>query len=219
MGLGELLSTYGQNYAQALLATWTMTAESFVLVMLIAIGVTVMRVCPFKPLRLMGDLYVQVFRNIPGVSLLIIVVYALPSLRVVLDYRVCVIVTTVLLGSAFGSENFMSGINTVGVGQIEAARALGLSFTRILRHIVIPQALRSCVLPMTNLLIAVMLTTALGSQVPLNPTELTGVVSYVNTRTTGGILAFLISAVGYAGTALVIGFIGNRIDRKVRVLR
>lgn len=219
MGLGELLSTYGQNYAQALLATWTMTAESFVLVMLIAIGVTVMRVCPFRPLRLLGDLYVQVFRNIPGVSLLIIVVYALPSLRVVLDYRVCVIVTTVLLGSAFGSENFMSGINTVGVGQIEAARALGLSFTRILRRIVIPQALRSCVLPMTNLLIAVMLTTALGSQVPLNPTELTGVVSYVNTRATGGILAFLISAVGYAGTALVIGFIGNRIDRKVRVLR
>ncbi len=219
MGLGELLSTYGQNYAQALLATWTMTAESFVLVMLIAIGVTVMRVCPFKPLRLLGDLYVQVFRNIPGVSLLIIVVYALPSLRVVLDYRVCVIVTTVLLGSAFGSENFMSGINTVSVGQIEAARALGLSFTRILQRIVIPQALRSCVLPMTNLLIAVMLTTALGSQVPLNPTELTGVVSYVNTRATGGILAFLISAVGYAGTALVIGFIGNRIDRKVRVLR
>ncbi len=219
MGLGELLSTYGQNYAQALLATWTMTAESFALVMAIAVGVTVMRVCPFKPLRLLGDLYVQIFRNIPGVALLIIVVYALPSLRVVLDYRVCVIVTTVLLGSAFGSENFMSGINTVGVGQIEAARALGLSFTRILRRIVIPQALRSCVLPMTNLLIAVMLTTALGSQVPLNPTELTGVVSYVNTRRTGGILAFLISAVGYAGTALVIGFIGNRIDRKVRILR
>ncbi len=219
MGLGELLSTYGQNYAQALLATWAMTAESFALVMAIAVGVTVMRVCPFKPLRLLGDLYVQIFRNIPGVALLIIVVYALPSLRVVLDYRLCVIVTTVLLGSAFGSENFMSGINTVGVGQIEAARALGLSFTRILRRIVIPQALRSCVLPMTNLLIAVMLTTALGSQVPLNPTELTGVVSYVNTRSTGGILAFLISAVGYAGTALVIGFIGNRIDRKVRILR
>ncbi len=219
MGLTELLATYGQNYAQALLTTWVMTIESFALVMVIAVGVTVMRVSPFRPLRILGDLYVQVFRNIPGVSLLIIVVYALPSLRIVLDYRVCVVVTTVLLGSAFGSENFMSGINTVGVGQIEAARALGLSFTRILRRIVIPQALRSCVLPMTNLLIAVMLTTALGSQVPLNPAELTGVVSYVNTRSTGGILAFLISALGYAGTAFVIGIIGNRIDRKVRVLR
>ena len=219
MGLAELLSTYGANYGQALLATWAMTAESFVLVMVIAVAVTVMRVCPFKPLRFVGDLYVQIFRNIPGVSLLIIVVYALPSLRVLLPYRTCVIVTTVLLASAFGSENFMSGINTVGVGQIEAARALGMSFTKILRRIVIPQALRSCVLPMTNLLIAVMLTTALGSQVPLNPTELTGVVSYVNTRTTGGIMAFLISAVGYAGTAFAIGLIGNRIDKKVRIYR
>ena len=72
----------------------------------------------------------------------------------------------------------MSGINTVGVGQVEAARSLGMSFNRILAKIVIPQALRSSVLPMTNLFIAVMLTTALGSQVPRKPQELTGVVSY-----------------------------------------
>ena len=123
------------------------------------------------------------------------------------------------MGSAFGSENFMSGINTIGVGQIEAARSIGLSFGQILRRTVIPQALRTTVLPMTNLLIAVMLTTALGSQVPLSPQELTGVVSYVNTRATGGILAFLVSAVGYVGTALVISLAGNRIDRRVRILR
>ena len=168
---------------------------------------------------MVGDLYVQVFRNIPGVALLIIIVYALPNLRVVLDYRTCVVATTVLMGSAFGSENFMSGINTIGVGQIEAARSIGLSFGQILRKIVIPQALRTTVLPMTNLLIAVMLTTALGSQVPLNPRELTGVVSFVNTRATGGILAFLISALAYVGSAFVIGLVGNRIDKKVRILR
>ena len=219
MGLAELLTTYGEKYLQGLLATWSMTAVSFVFVMALAVVVTVMRVSPLRPLRLAGDLYVQVFRNIPGVALLIIIAYALPDLRIVLDWRTCVIVTTVLLGSAFGSENFRSGINTIGVGQIEAARSLGLSFTQIIRRIVIPQALRTTVLPMTNLLIAVMLTTALGSQVPLSPQELTGVVSYVNTRATGGILAFLVSAVLYAGTALVISFVGNRIDRRVRILR
>lgn len=219
MGLSELLSTYGQNYLDGLLATWGMTAVSFVLVMALAVLVTVARVSPFAPLRAFGDFYVQVFRNIPGVALLIIVVYALPNLDVVLDYRTCVIVTTVLMASAFGSENFMSGINTIGVGQVEAARSLGLSFGQILRRVVIPQALRTTVLPMTNLLIAVMLTTALGSQVPLSPQELTGVVSYVNTRATGGVLAFLISAVGYAGTAFVIGLVGNRIDKRVRILR
>lgn len=219
MGISELLSTYGQDYLNGLLVTWGMTAASFAMVMALAVLITVMRVSPFRPLRMVGDLYVQVFRNIPGVALLIIIVYALPNLRVVLDYRTCVVATTVLMGSAFGSENFMSGINTVGVGQIEAARSIGLSFGQILRKIVIPQALRTTVLPMTNLLIAVMLTTALGSQVPLNPRELTGVVSFVNTRATGGILAFLISALAYVGSAFVIGLVGNRIDKKVRILR
>ncbi len=219
MGISELLFTYGQDYLNGLLVTWGMTAASFAMVMVLAVLITVMRVSPFRPLRMVGDLYVQVFRNIPGVALLIIIVYALPNLRVVLDYRTCVVATTVLMGSAFGSENFMSGINTIGVGQIEAARSIGLSFGQILRKIVIPQALRTTVLPMTNLLIAVMLTTALGSQVPLNPRELTGVVSFVNTRATGGILAFLISALAYVGSAFVIGLVGNRIDKKVRILR
>lgn len=219
MGLPELLSTYGEKYLQGLLSTWSLTAVSFVFVMALAVAVTVARVSPFGPLRAAGDLYVQIFRNVPGVALLMIVTYALPDLGLALDWRTCVLVTTILLGSAFGSENFMSGINTIGVGQVEAARSLGLSFGQILRRIVIPQALRTTVLPMTNLLIAVMLTTALGSQVPLSPQELTGVVSYVNTRATGGILAFLVAALGYVLTALVISAVGNRIDRRVRILR
>ena len=219
MGFSELLSTYGEKYLQGLLATWSMTTVSFVFVMVLSVLVTVARVSPYRPLRVVGDLYVQVFRNIPGVALLIIIAYALPELRIVLDWSTCVIVTTILLGSAFGSENFMSGINTIGVGQIEAARSLGLSFTQIIGKIVIPQALRTTVLPMTNLLIAVMLTTALGSQVPLNPQELTGVVSYINTRETGGILTFLISALCYVGTAFLISFAGNRLDKRVRILR
>lgn len=219
MGISELLSTYGGDYLSALVTTWWMTAVSFAFVMVLSVAITVMRVSPLKPLRLAGDFYVQVFRNIPGVALLVIVVYALPNLRVVLDYTTCVIVTTVLIASAFGSENFMSGINTIGVGQIEAARSLGLTFTQIISKIVIPQALRSAVLPMTNLLIAVMLTTALGSQVPMNPEELTGIVSYINTRSTGGVLAFLIAALGYVGTAAVISLVGNRLDKKVRILR
>ena len=219
MGLAELLGTYGQNYLDGLLATWGMTAVSFVFVMVLAVAVTVARVSPVAPLRGVGELYVQVFRNIPGVALLILVAYALPQLRVVLPWRTCVIVTVVLMASAFGSENFMSGINTIGVGQLEAPRSIGRPVGQILRQVVIPPALRTTVLPMTNLLIAVKLTTALGSQVPLTPQELTGVVSYVNTRATGGILAFLISALGYVLTAFAISFAGNRLDKRVRILR
>ncbi len=219
MGLPELLANYGPLYLTALLTTWRLTLVSFALVMVFSVLVTVMRVSPFKPLRLLGDLYVQIFRNIPGAVLLLIVVYALPHLKLLLDYEPSVILATVLLGTAFGSENFMSGINTIGAGQIEAARSIGLSFGQILRKIVIPQALRSTVLPMTNLFIAVMLTTALGSQVPMTPQELTGVVTYINTRESAGIVTFFVSAAGYISTALVAGFVGNAIDKKVRVIR
>lgn len=219
MNILELLSAYGPMYGQALLTTWWMTALSFILAMVLGLGVTVLRVCPIRPLRLAADFYVQVFRNIPGISLLIIAVYSLPNLGVTLSYIACVIVTVVLVVSAFASENFMSGINTVGIGQIEASRSLGLTFGQMLRLVVVPQALRAVVPPMTNLLIATMLTTALGSQVPLNPTELTGIVSYINTRATGGIATFFISALLYMATALAIGWVGGKVDEKVRIER
>ncbi|MCI6237825.1 MAG: ABC transporter permease subunit [Lachnospiraceae bacterium] len=104
-------------------------------------------------------------------------------------------------------------------GQIEAARALGMRFTHVLRKVVIPQALRNSVLPLTNLLVATMLTTSLASQVPMNPMELTGLVSHINTHSVGGIMAFVISAALYCATAILIGQIGSLIDRKVRIVR
>lgn len=219
MGFAEILELYGANYARAIFETMSMTVVCFCIAMVIAILITVMRVSPIKPLRIVGDLYVQVFRNIPGVALLVVVAYALPNLKLVLPWKTCVEVTVVLLASAFGSENFMTGINAIGVGQIEAARSVGLSFTQIIRLIVIPQALRTTVLPMTNLLIATLLTTALGSQVPLDLPELTGMVNYINNRSVAGISAFVVSAACYAGTSLVLGYLGNKLDQKVRIVR
>ena len=219
MGISDLLGKYGGQYFEALLTTWRLTAVSFAAAFLIGILITVARVSPIRPLRFFGDLYVQIFRNIPGAALLILLVYALPYLQVVLPYDVCVTAATILIPSAFASEHLMSGMNTIAPGQIEAARSLGLTFLQMIRRIIIPQALRSSVLPMTNLLVATMLTTSLASQVPMRPRELTGLVSYINTHDTGGVMAFVISAALYCLTALAIGRIGSLVDRKVRILR
>jgi glutamate transport system permease protein len=130
-----------------------------------------------------------------------------------------VLIATSLIPSAFCSEYLMAGMNTIAPGQIEAARSLGMTFFQIIKNVVLPQALRSTVLQLTNLLVATMLTTALASQVPLNPTDLTGIVSYINTHAVGGVTAFLISALLYCFTAVIIGQFGNWLDRKVRILR
>ncbi|MDE7232367.1 MAG: ABC transporter permease subunit [Lachnospiraceae bacterium] len=219
MSINELLTQYGDKYIQALFTTWKLTALAFTLAFVIGVVITVIRICPIKPARIAGDFYVQIFRNIPGAALLIVLVYALPYLNLVWSYYACVLIATSLIPSAFCSEYLMAGMNTIAVGQIEAARALGMTFFQMLRNVIFPQALRASVLPMTNLLVATMLTTALASQVPLNPTDLTGIVSYINTRAVGGVTAFLISAVLYCATAVVIGQLGSLLDRKVRILR
>lgn len=219
MSISALISQFGDKYLLALLTTWKLTLFSFALAVVIGTVITVMRISPIKPLRLLGDFYVQIFRNIPGAALLILLVYALPYLSVVLSYYTCVLIATTLIPAAFCSEYLMSGINTISTGQIEAARSLGMTFLQMIKNVVLPQAVRSSVLPMTNLMVATMLTTALASQVPLNPTDLTGIVSYINTHAVGGVTAFLISAVMYCATAVVIGQVGNLIDRKVRILR
>lgn len=219
MDISTLLTQFGDKYWLALLTTWQLTVISFAGALVLGVLLTVCRVAPVMPLRWVGDFYVQIFRNIPGAALLILLVYALPYLKVVLPYKTCVLTATTLIPAAFCSEYLMAGMNTVGKGQIEAARSLGMTFPQILKNVVMPQALRSSVLPLTNLLVATMLTTALASQVPLNPTDLTGLVSYINTHAVGGVTAFFISAVMYCSTAVVIGQLGSWLDRKVRLQR
>ena len=219
MSISALLDKYGSLYLQAMLTTWRLTVISFAGAMLIGLIVTVIRVCPIRPLRHLGDFYVQIFRNIPGAAMLILLVYALPYLKLNFPYETCVLIATVMIPSAFCSEHLMSGMNTISPGQIEAARALGFTFFQMILRIVIPQALRSAVLPLTNLLVATMLTTSLASQVPLRPRDLTGIVSYINSRDVGGVAAFAISAALYCFTGLALGRLGGWIDRKVRILR
>ena len=219
MSFSDLWQQFGDRYLLALGTTWRLTAISFAAAFALGVLITILRVCPIQPLRVAGDIYVQIFRNIPGAALLILLVYALPYLQIIFPYEVCVLIATTLIPSAFCSEHLMSGMNTIAPGQIEAARALGLTFFQMIRRIVIPQALRSTVLPMTNLLVATMLTTSLASQVPMRPMELTGLVSYINTHATGGVTAFAISALLYCATALLIGLVGGWVDRKVRILR
>ena len=219
MSLQRLIAEFGDKYILALFTTWKLTALAFFFAFLIGVAITVMRVSPVRPLRAVSELYVQIFRNIPGASLLMILVYAFPYLNIVWSYFVCVLIAAALIPAAFCSEYLMAGMNTIDPGQIEAARSIGMTFSQMIMKIVIPQALRSSVLPLTNLLVSTMLTTALASQVPMNPADLTGLVAYINTHAVGGITAFFISAALYCMTAVVIGQAGNWLDKKVRILR
>ena len=215
----RLLADHGPAFGQALLLTSKLTVLSFVPGFLLGIAVAVLRLLPLPPLRIVLTVYVEVFRNIPSVALLIFIVFALPDLQVLIDYEPSVVLTLVLVCSAFTADYLRAGINTVAGGQAEAALSLGMRPVRVITAVVLPQALRAVVQPMTSLLIALMLSTSLASQVPFPGRELTALVSKIATDSAAGIAAFAVAAAMYVATGLLIAWAGATLDKKVRILR
>ena len=218
-GVSRLLVDYGPAFGQALLLTWKLTALSFVAGFVLGMVVTVLRLLPLPPLRSALTVYVEIFRNIPSVALLIFIVFALPDLNVLIDYEPAVVLTLTLVCSAFTADYLRAGINTVPGGQAEAALSLGMRPLRVITAVVLPQALRTVVQPMTSLLIALMLSTSLASQVPLPGRELTALVSKIATDSAAGMAAFAVAAAMYVVTGLLIGWAGATLEKKVRILR
>ena len=217
--ISRLLANYGPAFGQALLLTWKLTILSFVPGVLLGVLVTVLRLLPLPPLRWVLTGYVEVFRNIPSVALLIFIVFALPDLQVVIDYEPSVILTLALVCSAFTADYLRTGINTVAGGQAEAALSLGMRPLQVITAVVLPQALRSVVQPMTSLLIALMLSTSLASQVPFPGRELTTLVSKIATDSAAGMAAFAVAAAMYVATGLLIAWAGATLEKKARILR
>ncbi|QXZ10631.1 ABC transporter permease subunit [Comamonas sp. Y33R10-2] len=215
----QLFSNHGPAFWQALLLTWKLTIASFVPGFLLGIVVAVLRLLPLPPLRFALSAYVETFRNIPSVALLIFIVFALPDLNVLIDYELAVILTLMLVCSAFTADYLRAGINTVDSGQIEAALSLGMRPMQVVVAIVLPQALRAVVQPMTSLIIALMLSTSLASQVPLQGRELTALVSKIATDSAAGIAAFAVAAAMYVLSGLLIAWVGAAVEKKVRILR
>jgi His/Glu/Gln/Arg/opine family amino acid ABC transporter permease subunit len=217
--VARLLADYGPAFGQALFLTWKLTVVSFVPGFLLGVIATVLRLLPLPPLRFVLTVYIEIFRNIPSVALLIFIVFALPDLELVIDYEPSVILTLTLVCSAFTADYLRSGINTIAGGQIEAALSLGMRPLQIILAVILPQALRTVVQPMTSLLIALMLSTSLASQVPLPGRELTALVSKIATDSAAGMAAFAVAAAMYVTTGLLIAWAGAALEKKARILR
>jgi glutamate transport system permease protein len=103
-----------------------------------------MRVSPMPVLRVFGATYVNIVRNTPLTLVFFFFAFAYPRLDLIdISYFVAACASLIVYTAAFVCEVIRSGVNTVPVGQAEAARALGFTFSQILGQIVMPQAFRS----------------------------------------------------------------------------
>ena len=132
-----------------------------------------MRVGPVPLMRGFGTAYVNIVRNIPLTVIILFTSLGLnQTFKVTLgsdqiattNFRLAVL-GLIVYTSAFVCEALRSGINTVPVGQAEAARAIGLNFTQVLTLVVLPQAFRSVVGPLANVLIALTKNTTVAAAI------------------------------------------------------
>ena len=119
------------------------------------------------PVKALIRIYIDIFRSIPLLVLLIVVYYALPFVGIRLSPFLSAVTSLSLVSAAYTAEIFRAGIEAIPHGQFEASAALGLSNKDMMVDVILPQAIRIVIPPLTNNCINVMKDTALASVVAM----------------------------------------------------
>lgn len=129
--------------------------------------ISLIRLYAPKPLRWLAIGYIDIFRAMPVLVVLILIYYALPFVGIRLSSWVSATMAFTFIMSAYSAEVFRSGIESIPKGQFEAAQALGLPFLLTLRKVVLPQAVRLVIPPTTSNCVSMFKDTSLASAVAL----------------------------------------------------
>jgi glutamate transport system permease protein len=199
------------------LGTLKLTLVCGIVSLLLGTLIAACRVSPVPPLRWFGTAYVTLFRNTPLTLIFFFVALGFPKLRFNLSYFEFAIIALSTYTAAFICEAIRSGINTVPIGQAEAARSLGMSFTQTLGQIVLPQAGRAAVPPIGSLLIAMVRNSAIASA--FNVTELMGTSAQMVENGYKAVWVLTWIAVGYLIITLSMSAALAALEKKLAVVR
>jgi glutamate transport system permease protein len=205
-------------YREGFVTTLELSALSSVLALVLGTLLAAMRVSPVPTLRAAGATYVELVRNTPLTVVFFFVVFVLPQLDILLPYFTFAVIALTVYHAAFFCEAVRSGINAVGVGQAEAARSIGLTFGQSLRLVVLPQAFRTVIPPLINVVIALIKNSSIAAA--FGVVELTATGTRLANANGDAVIAVLVGvAVCYLALTLPSGWLAGRLERRVAVAR
>ena len=140
---------------------------SIVAGLVLGLFVALVRIYGIRPASIIAKVFIDVFRSIPILVLLIVVYYALPFVGLRLSPFMSAATALTLVSGAYTAEIFRAGIEAIPRGQFEASQALGLSYRHMMSDIILPQAIRIVIPPLTNNCVNVVKDTALASVVAM----------------------------------------------------
>ena len=192
----SLMSAFWPDILRGFLITVQMSILTILIGIPLGLALAVIRLYGIRPLNWLIIFYIDFFRSIPQLVLIVLAYFALPYFGLVLEPITATVLALAIVLSAFAEEIFWAGINAVHRGQWEAGRSTGLSFSKTLAYIILPQVVRISIPPLTNRAIGISKGTTLGSVVAVP--ELLNVTSSIQsnvanpTALTVGALLFLV---------------------------
>jgi aspartate/glutamate/glutamine transport system permease protein len=217
--LWEVLSEHLPEFSGGLWVTFRLVAISFVIAMTVGTLVAALRVAPSVWLNRLGGVYVEFFRNIPLLVLLIISFAGLRRAGVPISPWVAGTASLGLYTAAYIAEALRSGVFAVGRGQIDAALSLGLTYPRVLRRIVLPQAFRTVIPAISSLVIAMIKNSAVIGVSLLALPDLLAQARVVNAQTFQTTETFFWAAAGYLLLTVSATLIFRYLEARYRIRR
>jgi His/Glu/Gln/Arg/opine family amino acid ABC transporter permease subunit len=161
----EVMAQYAPKIVEGFFVTIHLAAVVVATGIAVGLALAVLRTFRFRIVNFVIVLAVDVLRALPPLVLIMILYFALPTVGIKFSGFVATWIALSAILAAFSEEIFWAGIVAVPRGQWEAARSTGLGFMQTMNHVVLPQALRLTIPPLTNRTIAITKGTALGATV------------------------------------------------------
>jgi glutamate transport system permease protein len=206
-------------YWEGLLRTLFLSAVSGVIALVLGTLLAAARVSPVAALRGFSTTYVEILRNTPLTIAFFFSAVVLPRLGVTFEqFEVAAIIALSAYTAAFIAEAVRSGVNSVHIGQAEAARSIGMKFGQVLSLIILPQALRTVIPPLINILIALVKNSSVaGAFLVL---ELFGYGRQLANTYGDQVMAVLLGvAFFYLLITVPLGILASTVERKVAISR
>lgn len=197
--------------------TVVLVAVAFAGSLVLGTLLAVVRLAPVPMLPGIARAEVEFFRNIPLVVLMSFLLIGLGSAGLRLSAFTAASIALTLYTGAFVTETVRSGIAAVGSGQMEAARSLGMTFVQMFRLVVLPQALRTVIPPLGNLMIAMVKNSAIAAAIAYP--ELLYQSDLLESRSFRTFEIFTGTLVGFLSLTLPMSFGVARLERRLKIAR
>jgi His/Glu/Gln/Arg/opine family amino acid ABC transporter permease subunit len=217
----DVLESKGWYFLTRLLAGWPATVEvtigSLVLALVFGLLIALLRLSPWRIFRYPAIAYIELLRGTPALVQLFIIYFGLPDAGIRPTPLQAAIVGLGLNGAAYLAEIYRAGIEAIHKGQLEAALSLGMTPLKALGYIVLPQAVRTMLPPITSFAIVLLKDTAVIYAIAVP--EIMAYARNLVTETLQSAVVYLMAGAIYLCMAIPMARFAARLERGRRAWR